>query len=89
MYAFLVGLDDIFDKVHSDILRTLPLPFVEEVFYVVMHEAQRHATVMGESTMSNQGRASFVATVSRPHVVSRPPLSFNSSLNSCPLRKQR
>ncbi|CAN6548474.1 unnamed protein product [Malus baccata var. baccata] len=49
VYAFLVGLDDVFDKVHSDILRTQPLPSVEEVFSVVRREAQRHATMMGGS----------------------------------------
>ena len=49
MYVFLVRLDDVFDKVRSDILRTQPLSSVEEVFYVVRHEAQRHATMMGGS----------------------------------------
>ncbi|CAN6679856.1 unnamed protein product [Malus baccata var. baccata] len=39
VYVFLVGLDDLFDKVRSDILRTQPLPFVEEVFSVVRREA--------------------------------------------------
>nr|XP_028959426.1 uncharacterized protein LOC114825186 [Malus domestica] len=42
VYAFLAGLDDIFDKVRSDILRSQPLPSVEEVFSIVRREAQRH-----------------------------------------------
>ena len=32
VYAFLAGHHDIFDKVHSDILRTQHLPSIEEVF---------------------------------------------------------
>ncbi|CAL2259010.1 unnamed protein product [Prunus armeniaca] len=55
VYACLAGLDDIFDKVRSDILRTQPLPFVEEVFSIVRREAQRHATLMGSSVVGNQG----------------------------------
>ncbi|CAN6704803.1 unnamed protein product [Malus baccata var. baccata] len=47
VYAILAGLDDVFDKVYSDILRTQPLPSVNEVFSVVRCEAQRHATMMG------------------------------------------
>ena len=39
VYAFLVGLDDVFDKVRSDILRTQPLPSVDEVFFVIRREA--------------------------------------------------
>ncbi|XP_070678048.1 uncharacterized protein [Malus domestica] len=40
VYAFLAGLDDIFDKVRSDILGTQPLPSVEKVFSVVRREVQ-------------------------------------------------
>ncbi|CAN6700860.1 unnamed protein product [Malus baccata var. baccata] len=61
VYAFLAGLDDIFDKVRSDILRTQPLPSVEEVFSIVRREAQRHATMMGSSGVGNQGEAPHVA----------------------------
>ncbi|KAB2595995.1 hypothetical protein D8674_031445 [Pyrus ussuriensis x Pyrus communis] len=46
VYVFLAGLDDIFDKVRSEILCTQPLPSVEEVFSVVQRETQRHATMM-------------------------------------------
>ncbi|KAM1724600.1 hypothetical protein ACFX11_023035 [Malus domestica] len=54
VYAFLAGLDDIFDKVRSDILRTQPLLSMEKVFSVVRREAQRHATMMGGSVVGNQ-----------------------------------
>lgn len=83
MYAFLAVLDDIFDKVRSDILQTQPLPSVEYVFSIVRREAQRHATMMGGSTMSNQGGASSVAMVSWPPTISLPPFSAISSSNYC------
>lgn len=70
MYAFLAGLDDIFDKVRSDILRTQPLPSVEEVFSVVRREAQRHTTMMGGS--NNQGGPLSMAMVTRPAAAFRP-----------------
>ncbi|KAB2602934.1 hypothetical protein D8674_003939 [Pyrus ussuriensis x Pyrus communis] len=66
VYAFLAGLDDVFDKVRSDILRTQPLPSVEEVFSVVRREAQRHATMMGRS--NTQGGLPSMAMISRPAV---------------------
>ncbi|KAI5355558.1 hypothetical protein L3X38_008453 [Prunus dulcis] len=69
-YAFLVGLDDIFDKVRSDILRTQSLPSVEEVFSVVRREAQRHATMMSGS--NNQGRLPSMTMVFRPAAAFRP-----------------
>ncbi|KAB2600003.1 hypothetical protein D8674_010274 [Pyrus ussuriensis x Pyrus communis] len=68
VYAFLAGLDDIFDKVCSDVLRIQPLPSVEEVFFVVKCEAQRHATMMGGSNAISQGRVPVVVMVSWPSV---------------------
>ncbi|KAB2614171.1 hypothetical protein D8674_038887 [Pyrus ussuriensis x Pyrus communis] len=65
VYAFLAGLDDVFDKVRSDILRTQPLPSVEEVFSMVRREAQRHATMMGGSHIGSQGGGPAAAMVSR------------------------
>ncbi|KAB2632654.1 polyprotein (retrotrasposon protein) [Pyrus ussuriensis x Pyrus communis] len=65
VYAFLAGLDDVFDKVRSNILRTQPLPSVEEVFSMVRREAQRHATMMGGSHIGNQGGGLAAAMVSR------------------------
>ncbi|KAM1972449.1 hypothetical protein ACFX1Q_019780 [Malus domestica] len=85
VYAFLAGLDDIFDKVRSDILRTQPLPFVEEVFSVVRREAQRHATMMGGN--NNQGGPSM-AIVSRPPATSCPNNSSNHSFNSRPFTRE-
>ncbi|KAB2631241.1 hypothetical protein D8674_008760 [Pyrus ussuriensis x Pyrus communis] len=85
VYAFLAGLDDIFDKVHSDILRTQPLPSVEEVFSVVRREAQRHATMMGDS--NNQKGLPSMAMVSRPPATSRPN-TFNQSFNSHPFTQE-
>ena len=79
VYTFLVGLDDIFDKLRSDILRTQPLPSVDEAFSAVRREAQRHATMMGSSGMRNQRRALPVAMVSRPTLGNRP---FNPSLTA-------
>ncbi|KAB2621081.1 hypothetical protein D8674_037660 [Pyrus ussuriensis x Pyrus communis] len=66
VYAFLARLDDIFDKVHSDVLRSQPLPSVEEVFSVVRREAQRHATMMDSNGVGNQRGVFSVAMVSRP-----------------------
>ena len=65
-YAFLAGIDDMFDKVRSDVLRTQPLLSVEEVFSVVRHDAQHHATMMGVSNSISQLRVPAVAMVSRP-----------------------
>ncbi|KAA8550082.1 hypothetical protein F0562_001766 [Nyssa sinensis] len=39
VYDFLAGLDDGFDKVHSDLLRMKPLPRLEELFAYVRREA--------------------------------------------------
>ncbi|KAM1669548.1 hypothetical protein ACFX2K_043644 [Malus domestica] len=66
VYAFLAGLDDVFDKVRSDILITQPLPSVEEAFSVVRREAQRHATMMGGSVAGNHRGTLPMAMVSWP-----------------------
>ncbi|KAB2630265.1 hypothetical protein D8674_007784 [Pyrus ussuriensis x Pyrus communis] len=86
VYAFLAGLDDVFDKVRSDILRTQPLPSVEEVFSVVRREAQRHATMMGES--NNQGGLPSMAMISRPAGPHRASNFSNQSLNSQPFNRE-
>ncbi|KAB2632563.1 polyprotein (retrotrasposon protein) [Pyrus ussuriensis x Pyrus communis] len=86
VYAFLAGLDDVFDKVRSDILRTQPLPSVEEVFSVVRREAQRHATMMGGS--NNQGGLPSMAMISRPAGINRSSNSSNQSLNSRPFNRE-
>ncbi|XP_068320927.1 uncharacterized protein [Pyrus communis] len=68
IYAFLAGLDDVFDNVCSDIFRTQPLPSVDEVFSIVRCEAQRHATMMGGSSVGSQGGipTPSVGMLSRP-----------------------
>ncbi|XP_048446032.1 uncharacterized protein LOC125479917 [Pyrus x bretschneideri] len=86
VYAFLAGLDDVFDKVRSDILCTQPLPSVEEVFSVVQREAQRHATMMGGN--NNHGGLSSMAMISRPVGASRPSNSSTQSLNSRPFNRE-
>ncbi|CAL8115435.1 unnamed protein product [Prunus armeniaca] len=86
VYAFLAGLDDIFDKVRSDILHTQPLPSVEEVFSVIRREAQIHATMMSGS--NNQGGLPSMAMVSRPAVAFRPSNPSNQSLNSRPFTRE-
>ncbi|KAB2625923.1 hypothetical protein D8674_017583 [Pyrus ussuriensis x Pyrus communis] len=86
VYAFLAGLDDVFDKVRSDILRTQPLPSVEEVFSVVRREAQRHATMMGGN--NNHGGLPSMAMISRPVGASRPSNSSTQSLNSRPFNRE-
>ncbi|KAH7859149.1 hypothetical protein Vadar_032225 [Vaccinium darrowii] len=40
IYDFLVGLDDVFDKVRSDFLRLKPLPGLEDSFAYIRREAQ-------------------------------------------------
>ncbi|CAN6710998.1 unnamed protein product [Malus baccata var. baccata] len=70
--TIMAGLDDVFDKVRSDILRTHPLPSVEEVFSIVRREAQRHAIMMGVSAARNQGGTLPVPMMSRPHSSGRP-----------------
>ncbi|KAB2606044.1 hypothetical protein D8674_005761 [Pyrus ussuriensis x Pyrus communis] len=86
VYAFLAGLDDVFDKVPSDILRTQPLPSVEEVFSVVRREAQRHATMMGGN--NNHGGLPSMAMISRPVGASRLSNSSTQSLNSRPFNRE-
>ncbi|XP_070672226.1 uncharacterized protein [Malus domestica] len=87
VYAFLAGLDDIFDKVCSDTLRTQPLPSVDKVFLVVRQEAQRHATMMGGSAAGNQGRTPPMAIVSQPHSSSWP-YGPSSSTDSRPFTRE-
>lgn len=88
VYVFLAGLDDIFEKVHSDVLRTQPLPSVEEAFFLVRYEAQRHATMMGGSNSISQGRVSAVVMVSWPSAGFHSNGSSNSSINSNPFTRK-
>ncbi|CAL2234346.1 unnamed protein product [Prunus armeniaca] len=50
VYDFLAGLDDTYDKVHNDILRSDKVPSIESVFFMVRREAQRQITMLGSGT---------------------------------------
>ncbi|CAL8102595.1 unnamed protein product [Prunus armeniaca] len=50
VYDFLAGLDDTYDKVCSDILRSDKVQSIENVFFMVRREAQRQITVLGSGT---------------------------------------
>ena len=45
VYTLLAGLDEMFDKIRSDILRIEPLSFDEQTFSYVRREAMRHAVM--------------------------------------------
>ncbi|KAI5332836.1 hypothetical protein L3X38_022965 [Prunus dulcis] len=65
VYVFLAGLDDVFDKVRSDILRRDPFSNLEKAFSCVRREDQRRSTMMVPPTPVNTGVA-MVARNSRP-----------------------
>ncbi|CAL8146948.1 unnamed protein product [Prunus armeniaca] len=50
VYDFLAGLDDTYDKVRSDILRSDKVPSIENLFFVVRREAQRQITMLRSGT---------------------------------------
>ncbi|KAI5353166.1 hypothetical protein L3X38_006059 [Prunus dulcis] len=64
VYVFLAGLDDVFDRVRSDILRMDPFPNLEKAFSCVRREDQRQSTMMVPPTPVNTGVA-MVARNSR------------------------
>ncbi|CAL2240282.1 unnamed protein product [Prunus armeniaca] len=65
VYVFLAGLDDVFDRVCSDILRMDLFPNLEKAFSCVRREDQRRSTMMVPPTPVNTGVA-MVARNSRP-----------------------
>ncbi|CAL2237426.1 unnamed protein product [Prunus armeniaca] len=65
VYVFLARLDDVFDRVRSDILRMDPFPNLEKAFSCVRREDQRRSTMMVPPTLVNTGVA-IVARNSRP-----------------------
>ena len=69
---FLAGLDDIYDSIRGEILRTDPLPCTENVFSTLRHEEQRR------NTMLNQGDISQVAMATKKFV----PSSFSQHNSS-------
>ncbi|CAL9018429.1 unnamed protein product [Prunus brigantina] len=50
VYDFLASLDDTYDKIRSDILRSDKVPSIENVFFMVYREAQRQITMLGSGT---------------------------------------
>ena len=70
VYTLLAGLDEMFDKIRSDILRTEPLPSVEQTFAYVRREGMRQAV------MSTGGQLpSGAAMVARPAMATQPATS--------------
>ena len=61
VYTLLAGLDEMFNKIHSDILRTEPLPSVEQTFAYVCREGMRQAVMNIEGQL-----LSGAAMVARP-----------------------
>ncbi|XP_070672403.1 uncharacterized protein [Malus domestica] len=45
VYTLLVGLDEMFDKIRSDILQTEPIPSVEQTFAYVRRKGMRQAVI--------------------------------------------
>ena len=72
VYLFLVGLDDIYDSIRGEILRTNPLPGTENVFAILRREEQRR------NTMLNQRDISQVAMAAKKFV----PSSFSQHSSS-------
>ncbi|CAL9017904.1 unnamed protein product, partial [Prunus brigantina] len=61
VYDFLVGLDDTYDKVRSDILWSDKVPSIENVFFMVRREAQRQITVLGSGTKIEEPTVAFAS----------------------------
>ncbi|KAB5521558.1 hypothetical protein DKX38_025877 [Salix brachista] len=68
IYDFLAGLDDVFDPIRSDLLRTKSVPSIEECFNTIRREAQRQVTMMGTKTT---GESSSMAIISKTPFKSR------------------
>ena len=72
VYLFLAGLEDIYDSIRGEILRTDPLPGTENVFATLRREEQRR------NTMLNQRDISQVAMAAKKFV----PSSFSQHSSS-------
>jgi hypothetical protein len=70
IYDFLAGLDDVFDMVHSDFLRTkpLPLPGLDEAFGYIRRETQCQIIMLGGSSLSGALVDPAVAMISKASV---------------------
>ncbi|CAL9017886.1 unnamed protein product [Prunus brigantina] len=76
VYDFLAGLDDTYDKVRSDILRSDKVPSIENVFFMVHREAQCQITMLGFGAKIEEPTVAFASK--NTALVSRPP-GFGSS----------
>ncbi|KAI5328436.1 hypothetical protein L3X38_027833 [Prunus dulcis] len=76
VYDFLAGLDDTYDKVRNDILRSDKVPSIENVFFMVHREAQLQITMLGSGTKIGESTVAFASK--NTALVSRPP-GFGSS----------
>ncbi|CAL2259303.1 unnamed protein product [Prunus armeniaca] len=61
VYDFLASLDDTYDKVRSDILRSDKVPSIENVFFMVRREAQRYITMLGSGTKIGEPAVVFAS----------------------------
>lgn len=52
VYLFLVGLDDIYDSIRGEILRTDSLPGTEIVFSTIRREEQHRNTMLNLGNVS-------------------------------------
>jgi hypothetical protein len=68
IYDFLAGLDDVFDKVHSDFLQTKPLPGLDEAFGYIRRETQSQIIMLGGSSPSGALVDPAVAMISKASV---------------------
>ncbi|KAB5519000.1 hypothetical protein DKX38_023319 [Salix brachista] len=57
VYLFLAGLDDVYDSIRGDILRTDPLPGPDVAFSTVRREELRRHTMMNQSDTSQMAMA--------------------------------
>ncbi|KAH0635934.1 hypothetical protein KY290_036333 [Solanum tuberosum] len=63
VYIFLAGLDDIYDRVRSDILRANPFPNPEYAFAMVRSKEQWRNTMLNNNTNSSMAMATKVSFV--------------------------
>ncbi|CAL2259326.1 unnamed protein product [Prunus armeniaca] len=61
VYDFLASLDDTYDNVRSDILRSDKVPSIENVFFMVRCEAQCQITMLGSGTKIGEPTVVFAS----------------------------
>ncbi|KAI5313770.1 hypothetical protein L3X38_042946 [Prunus dulcis] len=78
VYDFLAGLDDTYDKVHSDILQSDKVPSMENVFFMVCRKAQRQITMLGSGPKIREPAVVFASK--NTSLVSQPTGSDSSAV---------